>query len=264
MKYGFIEDKIKDTDYILGGFQIPVNVLQEDGSWLDYLPIRERQLKQGVETQSCVTFATLNVVEILIKRLFDKEENYSDRYLSIASETTPVGNSPSKVADTLRKVSGCINEDLLPFSEDIKTWEDYYSPKPLPENLKRKGKKWLSKYSFKYERVFRGGTLKEKQEKLKEGLFYSPLGVSVYAWAERNGMYYKPEGVRDTHYVVLVGYKQGEYWLVFDSYPASDGIFLKKLEWDFDFGMAKRYFIEKQSVKKNWWRRFINFLKRWL
>ena len=53
--------------------------------------------------------------------------------------------------------------------------------------------------------------------------------IGVYAWAEKNGKYFFPKNGRYTHATVLVGYKKGEYWLVFDSYEP----FLKKLEWNY-------------------------------
>jgi hypothetical protein len=68
--------------------------------------------------------------------------NYSDRYIAILSDTTESGNSPHKVAETIRKW-GLINEYELPFDSEIDSWEKYYSPKPMTEHYTNMGKKFL-------------------------------------------------------------------------------------------------------------------------
>jgi len=262
VNHGLIIDKVQPENYVSGAFtKVPKIVLQPDGQWIKFLPADEKQNINGIETFSCASFGTLNALEILFNRQFKLKENYADRYLAIASGTTNRGNSPQTVSETLRKDSGCIDENLLPFSDDIKTFEQYQSPNPLPDNLINKGKKWLAKYVFMHEWVFQGGD--NKIEKLKENLQYSPIGISVCAWDEYNGLYIKPEGYNDNHWVVGVGYKEPEYWLVLDTYPNSDGIFLKKLVWDYDFQMAKRYYIaeKKTEEKVGFWIRLLNWFR---
>ena len=108
----------------------------------------------------------------------------------------------------------------------------------------RKGKKWLRKFRIKHEWVLIGNESREKQDILKQALKYSPLGVSVYAW-ERNdiGLYVK-DYQRDNHFVTLYGYDDGECWKVFDHYNDT----YKKLEWDYPFGCAKRYYVVRRPL----------------
>ena len=262
--HGLIIDEIKIEDYVLGGAttKLPTDILQENGSWLAYLPMAERQ-DLSIETYSCVSFGTLNIMEMLIKRIFGKEENFSDRYLAISSNTSPLGNSPQTVGECLRKVSGAIKEELLPFSDNIRTFEQYHSPKPLPEALINEGKKWLEKYEIKHEWVFQSG--ENKQEKLMEALKLSPVGVSVYAWQQDGDDYVKPAGSQDNHWTTCVGYEEGKHWIIFDSYPASEGSFLKKLVWNYDFQMAKRYYIVKKNEEvASIWQRIIDAIKNYI
>ena len=261
--FGYLPDQIKDTDYVLGG-QTPIEgaILSPTGQWLNRISGGEAQRRFGVETMSCVSFGTLNIVEILIKELFSVVADYSDRYLSSMAETTPQGNSPTKVFDTLRKEAGCIDEQDLPFSESVKSFSDYIVPLfQMPKDLIRKGEEWRSKYSLKYERVFNGGTLKEKQAQLMEGLKRSPLGVSVAAWYQNEkGLYFKPEGAQDNHFTLLVGYVEGEKWLCYDSYPESEGDFIKELSWDYDFGCAFVFYLRNIEKELKWYEELINIL----
>lgn len=267
INHGFIPDEIRPEDYVFGGHtKLKGEVLQQDGSWLAFLPPDERQMRFGVETMSCVSFSTLNALEILMHRFYQEIENYSDRYLAISSSTSPFGNSPHNVAETLRKESGCVDEGLLPFTEEIESFEEYHSPNPLPDDLLKKGKKWLKEFDFGHEWVFSKETyLPEKQEKLKEALKCSPIGISVYAWLrDEDGLYFKPKGVKDNHYCVLVDYEDGKYWIVLDTYPSSEGEFLKKLAWDYDFQYAKKYHIKKKKVRQGLFRRIWEAIKRFL
>mgnify|MGYP001599222192 CR=1 FL=1 len=139
--------------------------------------------------------------------------NYSDRALGIMAGTKPPGNDPAKIAETIRK-QGLVLEKYLPFSSDIQTVEEYYSPNPLPESIIQQGKSWLFWYDFKHEYVFDKDTLlEEKQKRLMEALKYSPLGISVFAWAENPDGTYTKLG-NDNHWCVCYGYKENEYWKI--------------------------------------------------
>lgn len=244
IKLGFIEPEIKEEDYILGAGNIPEEILQPDRQWTDFLPVDERQHK-GVETYNCTSFHTNNPYEILIRRKFSREENFSDRCLGILAGTYPPGNDPNKVAQALRENGVCL-ETHLPFSDDIKNVDDYYSPKPLTASLKAECEKFLDKYETRHEWVFKDKKtpLKEKQEKMWEALQYSPLGASVVAWKKDGKYFVKNIGEQDTHWTTVIGGKKGEYWLVMDSYEP----FSKKLAWDYDFGYVKRYWIREREV----------------
>ena len=258
--HGFIPDVIEPDNYLLGQAKVPTVTLEPDGQWVDNLPEFEHQKRNGLETSNCVGYGTLNCLEILYKRQYGEEINWSDRFVGILAGTTPSGNSPHKVAESIRK-TGLVLDELLPFAENISEWDEYYSPNPMTTQYLKLGWQWLRTYEFKHEWVFRPWTRREgKVGALMTALRYSPIGISVYAWSwEMQGdekIYMKPEGAGDNHWVVLYGYVEGKYWLKFDSYDDSK----KKLAWDYDFGMAKRFYLERGKVKKRcgWLCRLLN------
>jgi len=240
-KTGFIADDIKQEDYLFGSGQLQGQVLRVDGQWTDYLPEAEYQSRGSLETNNCVGFNTLNAIEILLQRQFNRKSNNSERYLGIVANTDPSrGNSPQTVAESLRNVAGCIDDHYLPFAPGM-TLEEYYSPKPMTENYLIKGREWLKQYTFKHDWTFQPWEkLEVKRAKMIEALKYSPLGVSVVAWVKKGDYYIKPEGVNDGHWTVCVGYKLGEYWIIYDSYDPT----IKHVHWDYNFGYSKRYSID--------------------
>ena len=242
-KYGFIPPTITEDNYIFGAGQVPEEVLQENMDWLAFIPLNERQ-KKGIETYNCTAFHTNNPLEILHKRKFGTEINLSDRALGILAGTQPPGNDPHTVAEALRK-NGLPLEQSLPFDETIDTIEKYYSPNPLSSELKAECDKFLENYDFKHEWVFKGDDV-AKHDKLRATLKFSPLGVSVNAWQDKDGVYYKEKGEQDNHWTTLYGWDENlKLWKVVDSYEP----YLKYLAADYDFGYAKRYWLDKQ--KKN-------------
>jgi len=149
--HGFRPDIIEPEHYILGGKQIPEEILQKDGQWDEYLPEEELQQRNGLEVMNCVAYGTLNCIEVLMLRLFGRRVNKSERYIGVMADTQPTGNTPQRVIEIIRKEAGLIEETLLPFDETIDTWQKYYSPKPMTTRYIRKGKKWLKKYEVKHE-----------------------------------------------------------------------------------------------------------------
>ena len=150
-----------------------------------------------------------------------------------------------------------IDEVCLPFNDKIENWEEYYSPDPMEDKYIKIGKKWLSKHIVKHEWVLNDDYTGKKQETLKDALKYSPIGISVYAWNINDIGLYTKDNQTDNHWVTLYGYKEGEYWKVFDHYNDT----CKKLVWNYKFGFAKRYYLEKREVE-SWLQKIINFFKR--
>lgn len=202
-------------------------------------------ITSNVAVHNCVSFGTLNIIETLFNRKFKELKNYSERFTAIVSNTGPAGNSSQAVAESVRKL-GIIDDQKLPFFDGM-SYEMFFSPKPMTENYLINGKNWLNEYEMRHEFVFYDND-KNKPEKLMEALKTSPVGVAVVGWNQRNGLYYKPENGKDNHFVVLVGYEKGKRWIIYDSYPESEGDFLKDLEWSYDFSQAKRYWIEKKDI----------------
>jgi len=236
MQYGYIEDFMEPNHYTLGA--VAPELLQPDGQWTKYLPRKEDQLRNGVETSACTIFGTLNALEMLHKRKYNKEPNYSERYGSQVCGVTEIGASPHHVIEIIRMYAGTVAESVLPFSKSISTWQEYNSGVTLMHRLK--GLLWLMEYEVAHEWVLTGDA--DTATLLKGALRLSPLGVAVQAWKNQGG-YYVRNGA-DNHWCTLVGYKDKDYWIVFDSYDAH----LKKLAWDYGFTRAKRYSLNKRKT----------------
>lgn len=249
--YGFKYPKIDEKkDHILGGLRsVYYKVVNESGNWNNSLVIGETQRKI-VDVNGCTNFACLNQKEILFKFLFGIEENNSERFQAVVSGQERDGNDPQNVYTSIRDI-GVVEEYKLPFLDGM-NFEVYLSPKPMTQNYIDDAKKFKENYEYKHKYVYIPDTpLIEKQRLLLQSLKRSPVGVSVYAWQMGdNGLYTKPQGARDTHFTVLINAKEGEWWEVFDSYPESEGDFIKRLEWNFEFDVAKEICIRKKTEEE--------------
>ena len=256
--HGFLKPQESETDYVFGsaelGWKFPYETLCEDGQWDAYLPKFEHQARQGFETANCTAYATLNALECILRRKFNLIEDFSERYVGVMAGTEPPGNDPKTVIETIRKISGLIDEGLLPFDETVRTVGEYYSPNPMFGTLLAQGLNWNEEYELKYEYVFKG-EVKNKPELIKAALRHSPLGCSVYAWAldDATGMYFKNGD--DNHWTVLYGYTDKAF-KIFDSYDQSH----KLVPLDTDFGFVMKYYIAKKEAKKDNW--FMDLIKR--
>ena len=239
MNYGFIRDEIKPEDYVFGSGQLAGEVLQPNGNWTNYLPPGELQNLHGVEPYACVSFGTLNALEILLRRVLGQVDNFSDRYLAFISGTKgKTGNSPHAVAEILRK-AGDVRQLDWDFSPDINTYDKFYETPP--SYLVVFAERFLDEYDFKHDFVPNTPTA------MKEALKYSPLGFSVSAWYKDGEGFYYNAGQPNNHWVVCYGYEEGKYWKIFDSY-SNDGTNLKKVRWDSLPEACKRYSIGKITV----------------
>lgn len=236
MKYGYIKDVKTRDNYILGGLSsVPKLILNPSKQWDNFLPDREEQSINGVETYNCTSFGTTSAIEMIMKKAFSLSVNYSDRASGINAGTYPPGNSPHKVAETIR-TRGLVLENDLPF-KDIDNVDEYYQPSPLPRELRDKAKLWTSQYDFLHEWV--------DEKDIKEALMYSPIGVAVHAWVMNSkGQYYKPKGQEDNHWCVIYGFDDVlKCWKIFDSYDNT----LKLYTYDSEIESAKRYYIRQRS-----------------
>ena len=231
---------------MLGGVGVvDKKVLNPSRDWLPFLPWGEIQQRK-IETSSCPEFGTLNGIETLEKRLFGVSSNYSERFVSIGAGNTEQGNSPHTVAEWIRH-NGLVDETVLPFTDEITSWNEYMTPNPLTAHYLKGGLKWLTKRTFNHEWVFLGGdSIQKKQEQLWEALLYSPVGISVTAWKKKGDLYVKNPDEQDNHWCLLVSAREGKHWLVLDSYMDDD--FIKELSWDYNFGFAKLYSLKEIKV----------------
>src|SRR3990167_2145732 len=243
--YGLKIDEIKAEDYIFGSSPLPFEILEESGDWTNSLPSKEAQNLNGIEPYACVAFTVLNCIEILIKRKYVEEVNYSDRFLAAVSGTKEGGNSAQIVCEFLRKV-GVVPEELWPFGKDIDTFDKFYSP--IPPKLYELAKEFNEKWEFKHEFV------PSDNKKIKEALKCSPLAISVVAWFENGGVYFQPTGLKDNHLTML--FKIDKYKTVFDSYDP----FIKNYELNTTHLVIKRFWIKKkiQEKKQSWLARFLS------
>lgn len=247
--YGFIPSLIDDTQYTLGAGSLPKTVLQVNGSWKAYLPVYESQ-SEKFETYGCTVFGTINAIEILLNRLHQIQPNYSERFTYILAKVREPGADPHKITEIIRK-NGVIDQSLLPMTQ---TYDEFIQPDPMTKELVDRAEEWLFTYDIKHEWVWTSYQGKENQLKLlKEALQYSPVCVSVSAWAsDSKDLYYS--NVPNNHWVVCFGV-EGESPLVFDSYDRS----IKKLHPDHQIMMAKRYWIGESTRQVQ-----INILYEWV
>jgi len=260
MKYtpiidGFKEPIIEDSEYFFGGGQLTGEILRADGQWTDFLPADEKQ-EINFETYNCTAFATTSCLEILLN-LQKQTKNFSDRFVGIQAGTGRGGNSPHKVAEAIRK-SGLISEEILPFGGN--NIDEYYSIREIDKKvIQILSRTFLKGYSIKHDWVITKSSPADKltrQRLMMEALRYSPLGVSVHAWMQNDdGFFTNTQALPDNHWTACVGYKEGEYWIIYDSYEPH----LKHLAWDFPFQFSKRYHLEVIHKQDNW---IIDLLKR--
>lgn len=247
--YGLIIRERKPSDYVLGASPLPFEILQPNGDWHEYLPEKEVQNIQGFETYACVIFTTLNCIETLIKRKYGIDTNWSERFLAAIVNTSNGGSVPQDVFDYLRKV-GIVPEASYPFN--VFTSEEYFKyPDP---KLFEVARQFLAEWDFKYEAV------PSNAVSISKALQSSPLLVSVPAWYERDGIYYRPNGMTDNHATTLIYEREGEYRQVFDSYESP---VVKDIAWEVIPMIAYRFSITKRStIKPTLWQRIINWFKK--
>lgn len=246
--YGLKIDEITDEDYIFGS-ALPYEELT-DGNWSPYLPKKEIQNLNGIEPYACVVFTILNCVEILIKRQYGEERNFSDRFLSALVNTRDGGSTPKEVCQFLRKI-GVVPEDVWSFDETIDTEDKFFAK--LPPELYKLAREFNEEWDFRYEIV------PSVNEEIEKALKCSPLGISVTAWFERGSVYYKPEGMKDNHFTTLVQVEKSRHKRVFDSYDSV----LKDYEYETKHSVIQRYRIQKRESRLTWWQKVLNFLKNW-
>lgn len=70
--YGLKIAKPKPEDYIFGSSPLLQEILQPDGQWDEFLPTEnESQKINMVDGHACVSFGTLNCVEVLLRKLYN-------------------------------------------------------------------------------------------------------------------------------------------------------------------------------------------------
>ena len=236
---GLIESKVLGAkDWVLGGVNsLLQGVVREDGQWGDFLPEVEKQNAGGFDVYCCVSFAQLNVIETYAKTRYNEDLNLSDRFLGALSDTIcGSGNWMEKVAETLR-INGDVDEARYPWGGNTCP---LYMVKP-PLDIQEEAKKFLNEWDVNWAWSYNNQL--EDIDETKEALKYSPISVALaYYYGTMKGDIFQRTEKRSYHCVMLYGYKEGEYWTIFDHYDWS----IKKLAWDYNF-TAK---LSTQLIKK--------------
>lgn len=235
--YGFQEPVITETHYIEGdGRLLGASVLNPSGDWEKWLPIYEPQAEK-FETFGCTIWGLQNQVETLYKFLYNYEPNYDERYNYNIVGIMPPGADPQFAYESGRKFG--FTQGVLPMTD---TLEEFRTPRPMTDKYKEEGKKFTNLYFFDHDWILTGTP---NPEKLRKELSKSPLGVSVTAWIERDGVYID-NGEPNTHWVVL--YKMdNDFYYIFDSYDYSK----KKLPIkEHKINYAKRIVMYKRSPEE--------------
>lgn len=248
--HGFIQDEVVPEDFQFGGersieTKFGALPLQPNGDWREYLfdSIYSHQAP-FFETNSCVSHGTANALELLRRRLFEYDQDLSDRFIAKGSGTDPLrGNTPKTVAEFVRKNFTVWESEWATL--DAKTVDEFYAD--IPQNLKTLAIARGAEWDFGYEYVPLTLTA------LREALKYSPVGISVPAWFEKNGEYYRPDGVNDSHWVCLMHIDEGGKMYILDSYDPT----VKVMSAGFMPQVAMKYHLNRQIVNKSAFARFL-------
>lgn len=252
INYGLILKKPKKHHWVMGSGKATqklgadAEVINQKGDWRPYDSTKELQRRNGLETQNCTNFGTYLALIALAKlKKLPLPDNCSERYSGIGTGTTKQGNDPWKVIETIATKIGALPETQLPFSDDINTWEEYYSPaKDTKEyrELLAQGEQVLRRLEIEPEWVIPPfATYDNKHDRLKRALTRGPVCVSVHAWEESEGFYVKSGP--DNHWVWLTHF-EGNNPVIRDQYQP----FRKVLSNDYDFGSAILYFMRPNTT----------------
>lgn len=265
LDHGFIppkEEEVKaseDAGFILGAAGgVIANEINPSANWTEFWPTPEAQSRPNIETYCCAIYSTLNPLETLLRYKYGVVANYAERTIAILSgKPANAGSDPHQIAEIIR-TSGVINDSELPFSDDIKTSEQFHSPKPLPQRFLDLGKQWLNAWYFNHEWVFKNGDdIRAKHFMLREALKKGTVAVSVWAWSSEDGIYTKPKGQQDNHWVQLLRF-DGEYPVIGDTYFPYE----KKLASDYDFGFSKVYYVSENTGNKSIYQSIISIFQK--
>ena len=143
------------------------------------------------DTDACVSYSTVHVIESFIKQTLGIDVDFSERFLAKMSGTTLAGNSIENVYNAL-KTYGLVLDSDWPEPEQF-TWQEYYAE--IPAEIIAKGKATLEKY------VDIGNLTHIPADQLNTALTNAPLVI------------FTPAGT-PTHARCVLSESQ-----VFDSYP---------------------------------------------
>jgi hypothetical protein len=252
--YGFVPEPFSPEDF-LGGTTNSLEakyggeIINPEGDWSPYLPSEEDQRAGNSDTFACVSYGTLNAVEMLARLRFKDTKNLSDRFLAKISGTVPgQGNGPKKVADTLRH-QWSVNEPEWP---DVMLVENFYAP--IPEHLKTVAVARGAEFEFGYQLI------SNTPATIKQTLKRSPVCAAFTAWQEKDGVYVRIKGMQENHWATIVRVLDNGNYLVFDSFAP----FLKEVKPEAAQSVAMSYYLNRQVVKESAWKKFVKLILKLL
>lgn len=257
----FIYPEIKESDRKFGA-GITGDIIREDGNWRDYLPPVEDQNVRGIESSACYIEGQQHSIATIQEEEFSlPDQNYSSRFSALLSGGTQVGGDPIAGAKSI-KYDGLIPDSKMPFGNDVTSWDDFHSWKGVDQSeCKNLGKDFANTWDLNFKiAVEISYPLETKYIQLREALKRSPVPMSVVAWYERNGKYYKPEGLRDSHLVEAVYLNDKNEITIRDTYPPYE----KVLEANTNFEFALYWVVKKKGLTTeqiSLFQRIINAIK---
>ena len=189
-----------------------------------YLTRFESQIGSYGDTDSCVSFAALNNLEVCLKMRYSLELNMSDRFTAVMSGTIPnVGNTFTNVTESIIN-DGFVFEDFYPWDRWSK--EDYHQPIPnhygkyQPPQCSLKKRALLQKQDFHITKRWVGWGGVEK-EQLKQALKFGPMMITIFAGfpPDEHGVYHY-ETTYNNHAVLLVHIDEDGTLYCFDHYAS--------------------------------------------
>lgn len=255
MKTGFIYEEPVPEDFVFGAerslaAKFKGDILQPDGDWRPYLfdGIYSHQAP-SYETNSCVSHGTANALELLRRKQFQYDQDLSDRFIAKTSNTDPArGNTPKNVAEAIRKYFTVFEQEWG--TKDALTVDEFY--KDIPQNLKTLAAGRGAEWEIGYELVT------NTKLRMREALQYSPLGLSVPAWFEKDGEYYRPKNQLDTHWVCCIYMDEKDRLYILDSYEP----YIKVMRADFIPQSVMKYHLKRQVVDQGFFTRFLTWLHK--
>ena len=100
--YGWVAHRITPEHYVMGGVLAP-EVIQPDGDWSAYLPTYEPQFGGDWDSAGCTVWGSENQIEILMKKMFGGDYNYSERYIYNNVKIRQTGTDPQLTYEAERK-----------------------------------------------------------------------------------------------------------------------------------------------------------------
>lgn len=231
---GYVPEPIAPDHYFLGSNKLTERfgaaVLMPGGrGWKDYLPAPEDQSNRYIEPEDCTIANALKAWETVANKLkadgvlreTDFPKNCSERFNAICADIGPQGASPFTSANSIAS-NGVIPENILPFNDKIRTWDEFYHPKPMTDDFKKLAESCTKYVNLQREWVFNDVSnqlpLSEKIQKIQTALERGVVCVSVYAWNDPvNGVYEKSINQMDEHWTLM--YDQDGFSKIFDTYP---------------------------------------------